>query len=534
MGAVLDHPVQLRATMPRYGCVVKTENSEGLIRRKKHWRFPISLHRQRHPQRSTPARTRSTPGDMRRDAPAHAAGVTAAAAAAAAREQDGAVLGAEELRLAAGENPSRHQPTTTPLCRHWSRSGSCLYGDECRFRHDDAGGGGGAGGGGRGGGTSADKARNRTRHHVRNRSKAGAFRRWLVDTFGVDTLRGVGGGGNADGGGGGSECHQLRGDETGVLDIAGGKGELAFELQNLSGVPVTVIDPRPMRLDKYVKRFRKGFYHRNGAPAMEAGGRRPMGSALKAPRHLRLFFHDGLFDARKVPDVTARRAAAKESWELANNTRWSCRGLVGVGDNDGAEGIGDKVEDDGGGNGDGDGSRTLFLGLAKGDGGRGDVSSGRHADYMRRGAPLRQRNAFSTTVTGATAEGAVTTIAVTIAAAAAAEKVDVAAKVDDADDDAAAAAAAGEDDGDATSEAAADSDACEPVALDAASTSAALETLLERCTVVVGLHTDQATDAAVDYALSHGGNQKNLKRRMSRSHHAVHSFLFPHDFLSTV
>ena len=31
-----------------------------------------------------------------------------------------------------------------------------------------------------------------------------------------------------------------------VLDVAGGKGELAFELLNLSNVPATVVDPRPV------------------------------------------------------------------------------------------------------------------------------------------------------------------------------------------------------------------------------------------------------------------------------------------------
>ena len=41
---------------------------------------------------------------------------------------------------------------------------------------------------------------------------------------------------------------------SGVLDIAGGKGELSFELHNLNGIPTTVIDPRPMRLDRFVKR----------------------------------------------------------------------------------------------------------------------------------------------------------------------------------------------------------------------------------------------------------------------------------------
>jgi hypothetical protein len=30
----------------------------------------------------------------------------------------------------------------------------------------------------------------------------------------------------------------------GVVDVAGGKGELSFELINLSNVPCTVIDPR--------------------------------------------------------------------------------------------------------------------------------------------------------------------------------------------------------------------------------------------------------------------------------------------------
>ena len=93
-----------------------------------------------------------------------------------------------------------------------------------------------------------------------NRSKAGAFRcaaaradssglkgadacvcacggayvgrRWLADTFGRDVL----------------------GSGTGLLDIAGGKGELSFELANLTGVPTTVVDPRPLQLDRFIKR----------------------------------------------------------------------------------------------------------------------------------------------------------------------------------------------------------------------------------------------------------------------------------------
>jgi ubiquinone/menaquinone biosynthesis C-methylase UbiE len=40
-----------------------------------------------------------------------------------------------------------------------------------------------------------------------------------------------------------------------VLDVAGGKGELAFELVNVSNVPATVVDPRPLLLDNFIKRL---------------------------------------------------------------------------------------------------------------------------------------------------------------------------------------------------------------------------------------------------------------------------------------
>lgn len=35
---------------------------------------------------------------------------------------------------------------------------------------------------------------------------------------------------------------------TGVLDIAGGKGELSFELVNLNGIQATVVEPRALQL----------------------------------------------------------------------------------------------------------------------------------------------------------------------------------------------------------------------------------------------------------------------------------------------
>ena len=40
---------------------------------------------------------------------------------------------------------------------------------------------------------------------------------------------------------------------SGVLDVAGGKGEVAFELVNLNGIPATVVDPRPLCLTHFCR-----------------------------------------------------------------------------------------------------------------------------------------------------------------------------------------------------------------------------------------------------------------------------------------
>ena len=48
-----------------------------------------------------------------------------------------------------------------------------------------------------------------------------------------------------------------------MLDVAGGSGVLSFELVNLNNLESTVIDPRPLRLQKSQKWLRHGWYHRN-------------------------------------------------------------------------------------------------------------------------------------------------------------------------------------------------------------------------------------------------------------------------------
>ena len=318
-------------------------------------------------------------------------------------------------------DPPGPLPATPALCRHWARRGRCDYGDGCRFRHE------------RVPGDDADAddprvsamdgrregaARFGRRHHARNRNKAGDFRRWLVATFGFETL--------ASG--------------AGVLDVAGGKGELAFELRNLSGIPVTVVDPRPMRLERYVRRFRSGMYHRNQSPAA-AKLRRPLDSTLAAPDHLRMFLHRGVFDPARSDGE--RRLAAIESCELAHATRWSRRGLV-----DGESAPGDGVRD------------------------------GANLDeaYRIPGEPVRHATMFSEIPRRRDPD---------------ADDVEA-----DVDVDVEADVEADVDDPDAV--------AMTPVAMDASATADACERVFRDCSVVVGLHPDQATDAAVDLALAFG------------------------------
>ncbi len=44
----------------------------------------------------------------------------------------------------------------------------------------------------------------------------------------------------------------------GIVRRCTAQGELAFELETLSGVPATVVDPRPMQLERYVRRLQVG------------------------------------------------------------------------------------------------------------------------------------------------------------------------------------------------------------------------------------------------------------------------------------
>lgn len=117
------------------------------------------------------------------------------------------------------------------LCKYFLNTGRCAAGDACPFAHEH----------GTVGAAQWVSARQMSRRalcalsgnryasdealmHVKGR-RAEVFADWLMGIFGADALRAG----------------------RGVLDVAGGgAGGLAFALHVLHGVPVTVVDPRPV------------------------------------------------------------------------------------------------------------------------------------------------------------------------------------------------------------------------------------------------------------------------------------------------
>jgi hypothetical protein len=66
--------------------------------------------------------------------------------------------------------------------------------------------------------------------------RAGKFAEWLTATFGTEVLS----------------------QGTGVLDVAGGRGDVSFELHTVRGVPCTLVEPRWGGVMCCVARFRRG------------------------------------------------------------------------------------------------------------------------------------------------------------------------------------------------------------------------------------------------------------------------------------
>ncbi|KAL7555001.1 hypothetical protein ACHAWF_018607 [Thalassiosira exigua] len=232
---------------------------------------------------------------------------------------------------------SSHLPPP-PTCRHWKRLGRCrsistpcfpllnannsccsdvvhiyvLVGPAkemgmCAFQHEEVE---------RGTSLSMDKQRwGGRRHYVRNQHKNSVFRIFLMQTYGLDYLN----------------------KKDGVIaDVAGGKGELSFELINLSGVAdCVVIDPRPLNLSLVQSKWKKGLFEpkRTGVfskwyPACEIGckEREP-----RIPHHLRCFFGSASFlefvAAKEGKVVETTNQLMTSELERAKFIEWTTKGL---------------------------------------------------------------------------------------------------------------------------------------------------------------------------------------------------------------
>ncbi len=210
-----------------------------------------------------------------------------------------------------------------PPCRHWVRLGRCpaMKLGMCAFLHNDDQKGG-----------NNDTAKNDQdganelssfakrrwggkRNWVRNQHKNSVFRIFLMQTYGMDYL--------------------IKENST-LIDVAGGKGELSWELTNLTGVKsCVVIDPRPLTLGLCETKWEKGMFEpkRIGPvfskwyPACEDGCKL---KKSKWPLHMKCFFDSVEFLKFMKPGKDGQQLSNvwyKNELEKAKSISWTTKGL---------------------------------------------------------------------------------------------------------------------------------------------------------------------------------------------------------------
>jgi hypothetical protein len=201
--------------------------------------------------------------------------------------------------------------TKPSLCKHWARSKICLYHakGKCKFdhpadyeipppkqpsgrrrkqnqqtdlthRHRSAGG----------------------RLQTRNDARVAILRAFLADTLaetsGITDLS-----------------------SFNVLDVAGGKGELAFQLLNLNNVSSCyVIDPRPLSLGRFQKRLSRGFYHRSQG-ILQTDVVRPKSEPERPVAQLRCFFSSELWEKEQHDQQQQQQQQHNESAKESKDDR---------------------------------------------------------------------------------------------------------------------------------------------------------------------------------------------------------------------
>jgi hypothetical protein len=192
------------------------------------------------------------------------------------------------------------------VCRHWSRSGFCLYGSNCKFTHpiletlkqEEI----------------QSKSRKK-RNKVRKSGRAGYLRRWLIDNFGLEYLR----------------CG------SGVLEVAGGLGNFAWELENLNQIPCVVLDPRAgtkeskLKAEKLTRKLEKGFFDRT-EPLNEYNQDKVLLEEIRNPMHLRVFWEEELW--RAVLNQDKDPGIWMKMQEKAKRVAWTSKGLENQNDSE--------------------------------------------------------------------------------------------------------------------------------------------------------------------------------------------------------
>jgi len=121
--------------------------------------------------------------------------------------------------------------------------------------------------------------------------KSSIFRAFLIDTFGEELLR----------------------SGTGVIDVAGGKGQLSYELLNLNRIPAAVIDPVSLDGRIFTRGVSRGQWHckkklfRVSVPFEEAK------REVKTPDHFRCVFHPHLWEDDAIGLFVSPTAKEKKS-----------------------------------------------------------------------------------------------------------------------------------------------------------------------------------------------------------------------------
>merc|ERR1712110_1254714 len=96
---------------------------------------------------------------------------------------------------------------------------------------------------------------------------------------------------------------------------------------NLNGVRTTVVDPRPLRIDRFVRKLRWGVYH-GTAPLQNFNTEQlAVDGSARVPGHLRAFLDAALIDPLIANDRPGFQEALASSSSRAATIDWTSKGI---------------------------------------------------------------------------------------------------------------------------------------------------------------------------------------------------------------